>query len=231
MHIANTSILPLCTQSVAASEQYLLLTRPYYQSPLMEPLLVTLPLAIHVTSGFLLRLHRRNAAIRRYGSASLPPPTLQNEPRNHVRQLRFWPIMRYTSISGYILTPLVFGHALVNRLLPWFYEGSSSGIGLGFVSHGFAKHPLTAFTGYGVLIGVAAGHMTWGWAKWLNLTPDGSDSKKNRRRWWRINACSVLLAALWMAGGFGVTARGGKASGWIGSGYDKLYAQIPFLSL
>lgn len=231
MHITNTSILPLCTRSVAASENYLLLTRPYYQSPFLEPLLISIPLAIHITSGVLLRIHRRNAAIRRYGSASLPPPTSHTEHRNHSRQLRFWPVMSYSSISGYILTPLVLGHVFVNRILPWWIEGSSSGVGLGFVSHGFAKHPVVAWTGYSALIGIAAGHITWGWAKWLNLTPDGNHSKRSRRRWWKINASAALLAALWMAGGLGVIARGGKASGWVGRGYDELYAQIPLLNL
>lgn len=230
MHITNTSILPLCTQSVAASEKYLLLTRPYYQSPFLEPLLVTIPLAIHITSGALLRLHRRNTAIRRYGSASLPSP-VHTRPQNQARKFSFWPVMSYSSISGYILTPMVLGHVLVNRVLPWWFDGSSSGVGLGFVSHGFAKHPLIAWTGYGALIGLAAGHFSWGWSKWLNLTPDGSNSKKSRRRWWEINASSVFLAVLWMAGGLGVIARGGKASGWVGKVYDELYAQIPCLDL
>lgn len=48
-HITNTSIIPLVTRSVPASEPYLLLTRPYYQSFPLEPLLVTLPIATHST--------------------------------------------------------------------------------------------------------------------------------------------------------------------------------------
>ena len=41
----------------------------------------------------------------------------------------------------------------VNRILPLEVEGGSSGVGLGYVSHGFAKHPLVANLGYGVLVG------------------------------------------------------------------------------
>jgi len=220
-------VIPLITRSVPASEKYLLLTRPYYQSPFLEAVLVTTPLAIHILAGTLLRISRRNAAIRRYGTASIPVP--KSEDHNYVRQFRFWPVMSFTSISGYALAPLVLGHAFVNRTLPWLIEGSSSGVGLGFVSHGFAKNPLVAWAGYTVMLCLAAGHMTWGWAKWLNLTPAGTDS--NRRRWWQLNASSMLFAASWMAGGFGVVARAGKASGWMGKDYDMLYDQIPFLRM
>lgn len=160
MHLTNTSLIPLFTQSVAASEQYLLLTRPYYQSLALEPLLVTIPLVIHIASGVLLRLHRRKTAILRYGSVSLPYPTIQTQNQRHVRQFRFWPEMSFTSLSGYILTPLVLGHSLVNRILPLWIEGSSSGVGLGFVSHGFAKHPLIAYAGFTALIGFASMHIT-----------------------------------------------------------------------
>lgn len=229
MHITNTSILPLFTQSVAAAENYLLLTRPCYQSPLLEPLWITIPLIVHVGSGALLRLHRRNAAIRRYGSASAPP-TLKIESRNSTRSFSFWPVMSWASISGYMLTPLVLGHALVNRTLPWWIEGGSSGVGLQFVSHGFAKHPFVSWTGYSALVALAGGHITWGMAKWLNITPDGTDSKKSNRRWWAINAVSLVVVALWIGGG-SVVFRGGKTEGWIGAGYDKIYAQIPLVSM
>lgn len=229
MHIVNTSIIPIATRSLEESEKYLLLTRPYYQSPFLEPLLITIPLAIHISSGILLRVHRRNAAIQRYGSVSIP--LAKHENQNHARKFRFWPPMTFTSISGYFLTPLVLGHAFVNRLLPWLVEGSSSGVGLGFVSHGFAKHPVVAWIGYAALVSLAAGHMTWGWARWLNLTPASSDSKSNRRRWGLLNASSALLAVTWMAGGLGVVARAGKTSGWIGKGYDMLYDQIPLLNM
>lgn len=141
--------------------------------------------------------------------------------------------MSWNAVSGYILAPLVLGHAVVNRMLPWVYEGGSSGIGLGYVAHGFAKHPFLATTGYVALIITAAGHIVWGMARWNGLTPSfirGTQKQKNRR-WWIINGAMVFLAGTWMAGGLGVVARGGKASGWIGEGYDMLYSKVPFLKL
>lgn len=126
--------------------------------------------------------------------------------------------------------PLVVGHAFTNRLLPWIYEGGSSSVGLGFVSHGFARHPVIAWTGYAGLLTVAASHFVWGAAKWGGWLPRGND-KKARIRWWSITAISATVAGLWMAGGLGVVGRGGMADGWIGKGYDELYSKIPLLDL
>lgn len=122
------------------------------------------------------------------------------------------------------------GHAFVNRLLPWIYEGGSSSIGLSYVSHGFAKHPFVAWAGYGALIVTGAGHFVWGIARYQGWMPMGSDKKAKRRRW-TINGGFVALAALWMAGGLGVVARGGKAEGWIGKAYDELYSKVPLVNL
>lgn len=122
------------------------------------------------------------------------------------------------------------GHAFVNRLLPWVYEGGSSSVGLGFVAHGFAKHPVVAWTGYVSLVGVASAHFVWGAAKWNNWVLYGT-SKKAKRRWWTLHGASFALAALWMAGGLGVVARAGKADGWIGKSYDVLYSKVPLVSL
>jgi len=68
-HIANTSLIPLATGSVHASEGSLLLTRPYYQSwPIAEPFLIIIPLMAHIGSGLALRLYRRNVNASRYGA-------------------------------------------------------------------------------------------------------------------------------------------------------------------
>ena len=224
IHLTNTSIIPLLTRSVPASEPYLLLTRPYYQSFPFEPLLITLPIATHILSGLALRIHRRNANLARYGASTLSVSSRLE------RRLKVWPTVSWSSISGFVLAPLVIGHAFTNRLLPWIYEGGSSGVGLGFVSHGFAKHPVVSWMGYVALVGVAAGHFVWGVARWNGWVPVGN-SKKAKRRWWIINGISAGLAALWMAGGLGIVARGGKADGWVGKGYDSLYAKIPLLKL
>ena len=146
------------------------------------------------------------------------------------QRLKVWPEVSWTSFSGYILAPLVITHAFVNRLLPWIYEGGSSSVGLGFVSHGFGKHPAISWSGYVALVTVASGHFVWGAAKWNGWLPVGT-TKKAKRRWWVINGATVALAALWMAGGLGVVARAGKSDGWIGKNYDVLYSKLPLVKL
>ncbi|KAI0998345.1 hypothetical protein K3495_g9849 [Podosphaera aphanis] len=205
-HLANTSLIPLITRSVPLAERYLLLTRPYYQSFPLEPLLITLPIALHVASGIALRLHRRNVNRARYGSAQQPRSTWIQ------RLSTGMPPLSRTSLTGYILTPMVAGHAIVNRVLPWVYEGGSSGVGLGFVAHAFAKKPVSLTIVYIALIGVASSHFTWGVFRWNGW----------RQKRWIINTASMALAAAWMAGGLGIVARGGQAEGWIGKGYDAL---------
>ena len=191
---------------------------------LLEPLLVTIPITTHVLAGLALRIHRRNANLARYGAAHL------SVAKRLERKLKVWPVVSWSSISGYVLTPLVLGHALANRTLPWVYEGGSSGVGLGYVAHGFAKHPFIAWTGYAALVGVGVGHFVWGFARWQNWIPIGKDKKAKRRRW-TINGITAIVSLLWMAGGLGVVGRGGRSDGWVGKGYDELYSKIPLLKL
>ncbi|KAH0562588.1 hypothetical protein GP486_002731 [Trichoglossum hirsutum] len=223
-HITNTSILPLLTRSVADSETYLLLTRPFYQSPLTEPLVVVLPLLAHVGSGVALRLYRRNQLTRRNGY----------EGHEQQRRLR-WPMFSGTSLLGYLLLPMVVGHAFLNRGLPLLVEGDSSSVGLGFVSHGFAKQRVVGFAGFSALIAVGVWHFVWGGAHWLGWKPKGivtgrtDDLERRKWRWYILNALSAGVTGLWMAGGLGVVGRGGATGGWIGRGYDELYNRIPVL--
>ncbi|SZF04175.1 unnamed protein product [Blumeria hordei] len=212
VHLANTSLIPLVTQSVEASESYLLLTRPYYHNFPLEEALITVPIVLHITAGVALRLHRRRIKQRQYGTTE------------H-RQGSSWPPISWSSVSGYMLTPLVVGHAFLNRILPWIHEGGSSGVGLGYVSHGFARHPILAATSYLTLIGLAAGHFTWGLAKWRGWLP-ADDGRNARRRWWAIQGVTAAVAVSWMAGSLGVVARGGRADGWVGRGYDVLYGRV-----
>lgn len=229
LHITNTSLIPLLTRSLPASDTYLLLTRPYYQSPLLEPLLVVLPLLAHIASGTALRLYRRSQAAKRYGAESRADRRLLAG--------KAWPKLSGTSALGYALVPLVAGHALVTRVLPLWVEGGSSGVGLGYVAHGFARFPKMAFGWHGALVGVGACHFVWGWAKWMGWTPDGRSEGgdaverglSRKRRWYAVNGVSALLAGLWMLGGLGVVGRGGRMGGWVGRGWDELYRRIPIL--
>ncbi|KAF2202378.1 hypothetical protein GQ43DRAFT_369357 [Delitschia confertaspora ATCC 74209] len=224
LHIANTSVIPLFTQSVPESNRYLLLTRPYYQSAITEPLLVALPLVTHIASGVALRFHRRRQALKRYGAET-----------HQDRRTIPWPSVSGTSILGYALLPLAGYHVLTTRLIPLYMHGDNSLISLSYISHGVTQYPVISFAGFTALIGVGAWHTVWGLAKWLGLSPTqvtemgGRKDFVKKRRWYGINLISALVAGLWWAGGMGIIARDGKTQGWIGREYDELYKNMPLL--
>ena len=132
-----------------------------------------------------------------------------------------------------MLWPLLAGHVFVNRILPLEVEGGSSGVGLGYVSHGFAKHPIIANLGYAALIGVGSWHVVGGVAKWLKLSKEfvteGGDygQRKRRKRGWVINVVAGVVVGMWMLGGLGVVGRGGLGSGWEAKNWDLLYSRVP----
>lgn len=228
MHITSTSIIPLVTRSVPASEPYLLLFRPYYQSPAAEPLIVLAPLAAHVWSGIAVRVLRRNQNAKRYGEA-------HSKDNKAVFLTRFWPKVSGISKLGFLFSPLVVGHMVINRFIPKAHSRGSGNVGLDYVSHAFAKHPAISFAGFTALLAVGNWHNTWGWAKWLGWTPDqvtelgASRQLSKKRRWYIINGISALVTGLWMAGSFGVVARGGEAPGYVGRQYDEMYRMIPIV--
>lgn len=224
-HFANIAIIPLATRSVLESNRYLLLTRPYYQSALTEPLLVGIPLVAHVTSGIALRLYRRRQTLQRYGA----------ETRTDKRTIP-WPALSGTSALGYALIPVAGFHVWTTRILPLYAHGDSSLINLSYISHGFALHPVVSFAGFSALVGIGVFHLAWGAAKWLGLAPSqvkNEESQKQfarKRRWYIINGISAAVTALWLAGGLGVIGRDGKVPGWVGKEYDELYKYIPFIA-
>ena len=224
IHITNTSIIPLWTRNLHISDKYLLLTRPYYQSPILEEAIVFAPLAIHVFSGIALRIYRRRIIALRHGAETYSE-----------RRSIPWPKLSLQSAIGYLLYPLVIGHMYINRILPLQEEGGSSGVGLRFVAHGFTKHPVIDNLGYAVLIGLGSWHVVGGTAKWLRVSPEyvnmsGDYGRKvRRRRGWIVNSISAAVALIWMAGGLGVVGRGGVGSLWEARGWDNLYRKVPFI--
>lgn len=212
------------TRSVSDSDTYLLLTRPYYQSLPFEPLLVTGAIGLHVASGLALRLFRRRQQVHRYGAENLAE-----------RRTIKWPPVSWTSATGYVLAPLVIGHAFVNRAVPLMWEGGSANVGLEYVSHGFAKHPIVSTVGFTALIVAGSWHIVSGWARWLGLLPtqitswSGDVMVRRKRRFYLVNGAAAAVAGLWLAGGLGVVARGGEATGWLAKEYDFLYSKIPLL--
>jgi len=241
LHLATTSIIPLVARSVPASESYLLLAREIYQTPLSEPILVGLPIIAHIGSGIALRLLRRSHNLKRYYGESHQAPTSSKHKSSSLVRLG-WPTFSYIAASGYGFAAILAAHVVMNRGLPLAVEGDSANIGLAYVAHGFARHPVTSWVSYAALLGLGCGHMVWGWAKWLgaaqgagwhlerhtgNVTVDTQTRKKRRRRLLMINGVSALAVALWAAGGLGIVARGGETLGWVGKLYDGLYARIP----
>lgn len=224
LHITNVSIIPLATRSVVESNRYLLLTRPYYQSALTEPLLVALPLAAHITSGIALRFWRRRQALLRYGA----------ETRREKRTIP-WPVVSGTSALGYALVPLAGFHIWTTRILPLYAHGDSSLISLNYISHGFALHPKVSFAGFTALVSVGAWHFVWGAAKWLGFAPSQvKNTEENRalvrkRRWYTINGISAALTLLWLGGSLGVVGLEGSMPGWVGKEYDELYKYLPII--
>lgn len=252
LHLANVSLIPAATGSVDASETYLLMTREIYQTSLTEPLLVALPFVAHVGSGVALRLLRRAQNIRRYGRATpgwwpLSSSTSSLSEKGERRRVSTWPAVSWISVSGYAFTVFYAAHVFMNRVLPLAVEGDSSNIGLGYVSHGFAKHPVVARLAYIGLIGLGTGHMVWGMARWLGMAPstrgwlpprkapgrdkvaatvDKKTRRERRRKWAAVHAVALAGAALWAVGGMGVVSRGGASGGWVGGIYDGLYAKV-----
>lgn len=224
LHLANVSLIPAVTRSVPGSETYLLMTREIYQTSLTEPILVALPVVAHVGSGIALRLLRRRQNLQKYGGAT-PGRTSP------------WPPLSYISMSGYAFAVFYSAHVFVNRVLPLQVEGDSSNIGLAYVAHGFARHPVIARIAYIGLLAVGCGHMIWGQAKWLGIAPSTKEMqragamtmekrKKHRRRWLGLHGASAAFAALWAVGGLAVVARGGLMEGWIGRVYDDMFEAI-----
>jgi len=179
-----------------------------------------------VLSGVGLRLYRRNLNAERYGDS-------ETKGVKNFFNSRFWPMTSGSSKLGYQLIPLLAGHAFLQRVVPNQFEGGSSNINLSYVSHAFARHPALSYAGFSTLLIVACFHITWGWAKWMGFTPDQATSMgperelAKKRRWYTINGLAAGLTGLWMAGSFGVLAKGGAAGGWLGKLYDEMFAKVP----
>lgn len=241
LHFFNTSLIPLATRSVPASDNYLLLTRPVYQSPGLEHVVLTIPVLAHIASGIALRNIRASRRARLYGA----------EPRDHRSVLSgFWPAANLQARTGYALIPLLGTHVLVNRAVPLAVDGGSSGVGLGYVAHCIARSPV--FWNLYYLLFVAAGvwHVVGGWAAWMGWGATTSRrertnraslagylgspktqqrAKRQRKMWWVVNGIAALGASVWLAGALGIIGRAGEGSGWEAKGWNEIYNQVPVI--
>jgi len=115
--------------------------------------------------------------------------------------------------TGYVLAPLAVMHFAVTRGLPYVVNEGSEGIGLSFVGHGFARHPLLSWLLYTSLVTIGSYHVVKGWAIWLGLPT----------RWNNIvNGIVVSVSGVWLAAVFKLS-RIGAAVGHLGRQYDHLY--------
>ena len=221
-----------------ASESYLLLTRPVYQSPTLEHVILTAPIVIHVASGVILRNIRASRRARRYGAENRAQRSL----------IKFWPKMSLQARLGYLLVPFLGSHILVNRIVPLIADGGSSGVGLGYVAHGFSRNPVLWNIYYLGFVATGVWHIVGGWATWLGwrvttARKGGQDKgtlggylgyreneqvvKKRKHMWWVVNSVAALGACTWLAGGLGIIGSAGPGSPWEAKNWNAIYKQIP----
>lgn len=240
LHFFNTSLIPLATRSVASSENYLLLTRPIYQSPGLEHVVLTIPVLAHIASGIVLRNIRASRRARLYGA----------EPNDQNSLFRFWPRTNLQVRLGYALVPLLGTHTLVTRITPLIVDGGSSGVGLGYVAHTFARSPVFWNIYYLLFVAVGVWHIVGGWAAWMGwgVTTSRRERgdkgslaeylassksmqrvKRQRKMWWVVNGIAALGASVWLAGALGIIGRAGEGSGWEAKGWNEIYNRVPVI--
>jgi tRNA (guanine26-N2/guanine27-N2)-dimethyltransferase len=147
------------------------------------------------------------------------------------------------------MVPLLGLHVVVNRAVPVAVDGGSSGIGLGYVAHGFARSPIFWNFFYMLFVATSVWHLVGGWAAWNGLrvttarTERGHSAKsgilekmesreeaqRKRRTKWIVHGIAALCTAIWLAGGLGIVAHGGQASGWEAKNWDQLYKSVPIV--
>lgn len=225
MHYTNTAIIPaLFTSNAREADKYLLLTRPYYQSAPLEPLLIFLPVLTHVASGIALRIYRRRLTAARHGAET------------H-KQRKKIPFAKpsLTSVAGFVLYPMFVLHMLSMRITPKKVDGSSASVGLRYFAHGISSHPWIGVSTHAFLIATASYHVVTGASKFLKLskeyiTEGGEDGRV--KKLWRgriINGAVALVAGVWMYGALGVVGFSGKGAGWEANHWDAIYKQVPLV--
>ena len=203
-------------------------------------MILTIPAITHVAAGIALRNIRGSRRARLYGA----------EVRAQRKQLSFWPRLSLQARTGYIITPLIGLHVLVNRFTPVMVEGGSSSIGLGYIAHGVARRPVFWNIFYALLATASVWHFVGGWATWMGWRvtttrqergskgslggylgyPATQDpSKRQRKMWWMVNGTAAVGAAFWLAGALGIVGRAGAGAGWEAQGWNELYRQVPVI--
>lgn len=230
LHALNVCVVPLVTvfsNNEAALSQIdngFMITRYLYRpSPSVEIALVLGPLAVHITTGLILRIRRIYMERNLYGEGLLAW---------HARQTRInrakglsWPRIRALPTLGYSATAAtgwstyVFAtlHAFTTRYLPWKYGGDGE-TSVTIVSHALQKHPILTYTAYVGLIGFGAFHIISGWGRWLKLT----FTARGRRikNYIVVGTITASLVSLVRIGRLRIFSRAVKVE------YDRLYQHL-----
>jgi hypothetical protein len=162
--------------------------------------------------------------------------------------IKSWPSLSLQAKLGYLMIPLLSTHIVVNRAVPLAIDGGSSGVGLGYVAHGFSRSPVFWNIFYIVFVAASVWHLVGGWAAWmgwkvttlrtergqgksgyLGVVETPEETRKKRKTWWMVHGIAALGTALWLAGGLGVVGHGGRASGWEAKNWDQLYKSVPII--
>lgn len=239
MHGATAAATPLVF-GVDAGNSSLLLARTYfYQSScLAEAVLVPGALGLHVAAGLALRWHRARRQRARYGGSGGRIP----------RSVSLWRWANLSAVSrtGWLAVPLVAAHATVTRLVPLCVDGDSALVSLDYLAYGFWRPvawlggssvgrlatPWLGAAVYAVFVGLVSYHSVHGLAGYLagNRPAPDDDNDGSARRTRRIaNMAAAGTAAVWLAGLARVVVGAGKAGGYLGRHYERLYHSIVWL--
>lgn len=152
---------------------------------------------------------------------------------------------------GYLLVPLLGTHVLVNRLTPLMVEGGSSGVGLGYVAHGFTRSPVFWNIYYALFVAAGVWHIVGGWASWMGwrvttvrkehrskgslegylgeAALNEQRDRRQRRTRWAVYGMAAVGTAVWLAGALGIIGRARAGAGWEAKSWNEIYRQVPVI--
>lgn len=239
VHGATAAATPLVL-GVDAGNASLLLARTYFyqSSSLAEAVLVPGALGLHVAAGLALRWYRVRRQRARYGGSGGRIP----------RAVSLWRWRNLSAVSrtGWLAVPLVAAHATVTRLVPLCVDGDSALVSLDYLAYGFWRPvvwlgsgsfsrratPWLGAAAYAAFVGLVSYHTAHGLVGYIvgnRSPPDGGDDDSARRTRRIANAAAAGTTAVWLAGLARVVVGAGKAGGYLGRHYERLYYSIIFL--
>ena len=177
LHVVNNLVVPLATwmsdsqTAISTLDHVFNIARVVYRpSAVVEFGVILVPLALHVTSGILLRINRINTLYPK-GVLEWYGRKCDENIANGIAfpRARAFPTFGLSDIaaSGYITAFCVVFHVYMVRYLPWKYIGDAS---ITIVTRALQKHPVLFYTFYYSLLSAGGFHMISGWGKWLRLT-------------------------------------------------------------